>query len=85
MYLSITNVKALKDYKLLLKFENDEERIFDITPYLEIGKFQELKDEQLFKTVRVSFDTIEWDNGLDLDPELLYEKSKSIAVSFDES
>jgi hypothetical protein len=84
MYLSITNVKALKDYKLLLKFENDEERIFDITPYLEIGKFQELKDEQLFKTVRVSFDTIEWDNGLDLDPELLYEKSKSIAVSFDE-
>jgi hypothetical protein len=76
MYLSITNVKALKDYKLLLKFENDEERIFDITPYLEIGKFQELKDEQLFKTVRVSFDTIEWDNGLDLDPELLYEKTQ---------
>jgi hypothetical protein len=49
MYLSIINVKALKDYKLLLKFENDEERIFDITPYLEIGKFQELKDEQLLK------------------------------------
>ena len=81
MYLSVRDVKAIESYKLLLKFENDEERVFDITPYLEIGKFQELKDEQLFKTVRVSFDTIEWDNGLDLDPELLYEKSKVVALS----
>jgi hypothetical protein len=81
MYLSIVNVKALENHNLLLKFENNEERIFDMSPYLEIGKFQELKDEQLFKTVRVSFDTVEWDNGLDLDPELLYEKSKAVVIS----
>ncbi len=81
MYLSIVNVKALENHNLLLKFENKEERIFDMSPYLEIGKFQELKDEQLFKTVRVSFDTVEWDNGLDLDPELLYEKSKAVVIS----
>jgi len=81
MYLSIVNVKALENHSLLLKFENGEERIFDINPYLEIGKFQELKNEQLFKTVRVSFDTIEWDNGLDLDPELLYEKSKAVVTN----
>ncbi len=81
MYLSVTDVKALDNYRLLLKFENKEEKIFDLTPYLEIGKFQELKDEKLFKTVRVSFDTIEWDNQLDLDPELLYEKSKAVVAS----
>ena len=75
MYLAVKDVKPLEDYHLLLKFENDEEKIFDVKPYLEIGKFQELKDEKLFKSVRVSFDSIEWANQLDLDPELLYEKS----------
>jgi hypothetical protein len=75
MYLSVKEVKPLSDYLLLLKFENQEEKIFDVKPYLEIGKFQELKDENLFKSVKVCFDSIEWDNQLDLDPELLYQKS----------
>jgi hypothetical protein len=77
MYLAIKNVKPLDNYLLLLKFENGEEKIFDIKPYLNIGKFQELKDKKLFKSVKISFDTIEWDNHLDLDPEFLYQKSKS--------
>ncbi len=80
MYLSVIDVKPLKDYKLLLKFENNEEKIFDITPYLEIGKFKELKDKELFNSVKVSFDTIEWSNGLDLDPEFLYEKSSVLVA-----
>ena len=75
MYLAVKDVKALENYTLLLKFENDEEKIFDVKPYLNIGKFQELKDENLFKSVRVNFDSIEWANKLDLDPEFLYEKS----------
>ena len=49
-------------------------------PYLDIGKFKELKDKKLFDTVRVSFDTIEWDNGLDFDPEVLYEKSSLLVA-----
>ena len=75
MYLAVKDVKALDDYFLLLKFENEEEKLFDVKPYLNIGKFQELKDETLFKSVKVCFDSIEWDNHLDLDPELLYQKS----------
>jgi hypothetical protein len=73
MYLAVKDVKPLENYYLLLKFENNEERVFDVKPYLEIGKFQELKDENLFKSVKVCFDSIEWANQLDLDPELLYE------------
>lgn len=44
-------------------------------PYLDLGIFQELKDLKLFNTVKTSFDTIEWANEADLDPELLYQKS----------
>lgn len=75
MYLGVKEVTALKDYMLLLVFENGEKRIFDVKPYLSYGKFSELRDENLFKAVQVKFDTVEWPNGLDLDPELLYEKS----------
>lgn len=75
MYLAVKDVKALDDYFLLLKFENEEEKLFDVKPYLDIGKFKELKDKTLFKSVKICFDSIEWDNHLDLDPELLYQKS----------
>ena len=76
MYLSVNKVKALRDYKLELTFENKEKRIFDVKPYLDTGLFKKLRDENLFKMVKISYDTIEWPNGIDLDPEVLYEKSK---------
>lgn len=75
MYLSVKNVKPLDNYKLWLQFENNEEKFFDVSPYLNIGKFSELKDISLFNSVVVSFDSIEWSNHLDLDPEFLYQKS----------
>ncbi|MDK2878202.1 MAG: hypothetical protein PWR06_918 [Thermoanaerobacteraceae bacterium] len=76
MYLSVIDVKPLQDYQLLLTFENGEKRVFDMKPYLDKGIFQELKDEKIFRSVRVSFDSIEWSNQADVDPEVLYEKSK---------
>ncbi|MDR2835637.1 MAG: DUF2442 domain-containing protein [Bacteroidales bacterium] len=76
MYLSINKVQPLLDYKLELTFENNEIRIFDIKPYLNTGLFKTLKDENLFNGVKISFDTIQWPNGIDLDPEILYEKSE---------
>ena len=76
MYLAVKEVKALENYMLLLTFENNEKKLFDIKPYLAKGKFSELKDKTLFKTVKISFDTIEWANHLDLDPEILYSDSK---------
>ncbi len=75
MYLSIKEVKPLEEYKLLLTFENDEVRLFDMNPYLEKGIFKELKDKTKFNSVKVSFDTIEWENEADMDPEMLYEDS----------
>ena len=78
MYLSIVNVLPLDNYQLQLTFENGEKRKFDMNPYLDFGIFKELKDVSLFNTVHVSFDTIEWENEADLDPELLYRESISM-------
>ncbi|MBI3583426.1 MAG: DUF2442 domain-containing protein [Nitrospinae bacterium] len=78
MYLSVKKVEPVGDYKLHLTFENGEEKIFDVSPYLNIGKFAELRDLSLFNSVTIRFDTIEWANHLDMDPEYLYEKSIKI-------
>lgn len=76
MYIGVKNVRPLSDFKLAITFENGAEKLFDAKPYLEKGIFRELKDEKFFNSVHVSFDTIEWDNGADLDPELLFAESK---------
>ncbi len=75
MYLAIKNVQPTPNYQLILTFENGEKRQFDMNPYLGIGIFKELKDLSIFNSVKVSFDTIEWDNEADLDPEVLYNNS----------
>jgi len=75
VYPSVKSVKPLDGYRLLLQFENGEEKVFDVSPYLNIGKFVELQDVSLFNSVVVRFDTVEWANHLDIDPEFLYDKS----------
>ena len=75
MYLAVKDVKPIENYKLIITFDNEIVKLFDMKPFLEKGIFKELKDETLFKTVKVSFDSIEWSNGADVDPETLYEDS----------
>ncbi|MFZ4741938.1 MAG: DUF2442 domain-containing protein [Bacteroidales bacterium] len=80
MFLAIKDVKVINDYNLILTFENGEKRMLDMLPYLDKGIFQELQDKSMFKTVRVCFDTIEWANEADLDPEFLYKYSEKITA-----
>lgn len=78
MYFAVKEVKPQDNYILILTFENGERRQFDMKPYLDMGIFRELKDLRLFKTVKTSFDSIEWDNEADFDPEILYQESSMI-------
>ena len=75
MYAGVTHVKPLKNHRLELTFDTGEVRYFDATTLLSFGRFSELVDETVFQQVSVSFDTIQWPNGLDLDPEYLYDSS----------
>ena len=78
IYRKVTEVYPMQGYLLKLKFDNNQLKVFDMKKYLNIGRFKELTNIEIFNSVRVSFDSIEWCNGLDLDPELLFEKSKII-------
>ena len=75
MYRGVTQVQATDDYELILHFDNQEIKIFNAKPVLSYGRFSELKDLHSFKKVHISFDTVEWDNGMDIDPEYLYKNS----------
>jgi hypothetical protein len=71
----VQKVKPLNDYKILIVFENGEERIFDVTPYLDKGVFTELGDLNMFNSVHVAEGTVQWENEADFCPDTLFEES----------
>jgi len=71
----VTKVKPSGDFKLELTFSNGEEKVLDMKPYLNTGRFTELKDEAMFASVVCVLGSIQWQNGLDLCPDTLYEDS----------
>jgi hypothetical protein len=76
MYPSVKEVVPSGDFTLFVVFDNGERGILYMKPILGFGVFQRIKDYEAFKQVRVAFDTIEWDCGVDLDPEFVYAKCK---------
>jgi hypothetical protein len=71
----VVGVFPLDRKRLQLEYSDGTSRIFDMTPLLGKGLFRGLLDEAVFRTVRVVFDTVEWANGADIDPETLLEDS----------
>lgn len=69
------DVKPLDDYKVLVIFDNGEKRLFDINPYMIHKIFAELKNKEIFKTVKIGGLSIEWINGADICPDELYNNS----------
>jgi len=68
-------VEPLKEYKLLITFDNKEKRIFDVTPYLSDSFFAPLKTRSVFNSVKVSPISLEWAGGIDICPDELYHNS----------
>lgn len=73
MFLHVTEVVYLGDYKLRLRFNNEAEGIVVLEPELYGEAFTPLRDKALFKQVYLTSRTIEWPNGADFAPEFLYE------------
>ena len=72
MYPRVKEVEADQDYTLLITFSNGEKKRFDVKPYLNIGVFNELKEPEVFYSVKPFLGTVQWSNGVDLCPDTLY-------------
>jgi hypothetical protein len=71
---SVKSVTAGADYTLTVVFDNGESGSLDMKGVLDFGVFARIRDPDAFRRVRVSFDTIAWDCGADLDPQYVYMK-----------
>ncbi len=68
-------VQVLAGYRVRLEFTNDTRKDIDLAPYLHGPIFEPIRnDMQMFRAVRVDrrAGTIVWDNGADIDPDVLY-------------
>jgi hypothetical protein len=75
MLKDIISVTPLADCRLRIRFEDGVEGVIsvgDLVPFE--GIFAPLRDPALFEQVRVNAElgSIEWPNGADLDPDVLY-------------
>lgn len=71
--LRVVDVDYIKDYELLLKFNDEAVKRVDLRPFLTGDVFGELLDRNKFIQYGLTPITIEWANGADLAPEFLYE------------
>ena len=73
--IKITDVEIIDDYKVNVSFEDGLEKVIDLTPVLKGELYGPLKNKDLFNQVRVNKElhTIEWPNGADFEPSLLYQ------------
>ena len=69
------DVKTLSDHKLLITFENNEQKIFDITPMLESPMYRPLKNKAFFSTAKADGMCVFWNDEIDLCPDMVYEDS----------
>lgn len=68
----IVEAIPISDYKLQLTFKNGERGIYDCSPLLDFGIFQELRNENYFKRVKVVHGTVAWPHEQDICPDTLY-------------
>jgi len=74
----VIDVKPLENHKLLLLFETKEQKVFDVSPYIDGDWFGKLQSTEYFKTVHISGNTVEWQGGQDIAPHELYDNSVAI-------
>ncbi|WP_417912625.1 DUF2442 domain-containing protein [Candidatus Electronema sp. TJ] len=78
LLLDVISVAPQEDRSLLLTFENNERRIFDMVPLLEKKPFLKLKNLPLFMKASVENGTVVWPGNIDIDPETLWGCSRAV-------
>lgn len=69
------SVEPLPNFILKIKFNNDEEKLFDVKKIYNLPCYKPLQNKEFFNTVRIEYGSITWDNDIDYCPDCLYEES----------
>jgi hypothetical protein len=75
----VVNARIVEGYKVEIRFNDGTDGIIDFQNIIKNDKreiIKELLDKNKFQTVKVEYDTLVWENGVDFAPEYLYEKIK---------
>lgn len=72
MLLDVVKLVLKDDYKMLLTFENGEQREFDCSLILNEKPFSTLANPAIFRQARIEYGTVVWPNEIDIAPETLY-------------
>lgn len=67
-YPRVKSVSAVDDKTLLVAFDNQQQRLYDVTPLLSKAMFSPLKHQAFFKSVRVEKGgvAVVWDENIDI-------------------
>ncbi len=71
MHWDVKKVKPLPEHKLYVELENGKKGIFDVSPYINRGVLEELKNPNYFNQVYIQFGALTWPHEQDIDPETL--------------
>jgi len=74
----VKSVTARDDHSVEITFSNGEIGLYDCTPLLDFGVFQELREISYFERARAEGGTVVWPHGQDICPDTLYERSKKL-------
>ncbi|CAN5667574.1 DUF2442 domain-containing protein [soil metagenome] len=71
----IKSVKPLNDFVVFLEFTDGTSRKIDLEPFLRGQIFEPLRqNKEAFRAVKIDerMGTVVWENGADIDPDVLY-------------
>jgi len=79
----VESVKPLEGRRLLIKFVNGVEKVYDCNQLLHLEMFQSLRNEALFKLVKVDAGGygVSWDDEVDLSEYELWVNGKEPAFA----
>ena len=75
--LTVEKAEYVSDYKLLIRFNNGDEKLFDFSPLLSKGICRKFVDLEYFKKFTIDAFTIDWNNEIGFAPEYLYKNGRT--------
>ncbi len=87
MHPRIARVRVTGPFRVALNFTDGSQGVVDLAPWIAArgGVFRALQDPSFFSQVSIDREagTLAWPNGVDLDPDMLYEAANPTPVGAD--